>query len=99
MIEFKKINWEFTFKEAKARRKGLKMSQKKLAMMIGISTPTLSDFENGSTTIKVSSFLKIISMLGMLDKTPFDPKPTIKKCSECDQEVENYEDLEEWRDY
>jgi len=65
---FNKINWGNVVDEAKKRRRGLKMTQYKLALMAEVSTPTLQRFERGDKNLKVSSVLKIISCLGMVDE-------------------------------
>lgn len=43
------------------------MTQKKLASLAGVSTPTLSRFENGGKDIQLSSIMGILTVLGMVD--------------------------------
>lgn len=44
------------------------MTQRQLAILAGVSTPTVSRFENGSEDIQLSSATKVLEVLGMLDK-------------------------------
>lgn len=37
-------------------------------MLVGVSTPTISHFENGEKDIQLSSAMRILEMLGLLDK-------------------------------
>lgn len=62
------INWSALIEEAKQRRKQLKLTQQRLAMLAGVSTPTISRFENGEKDVQLSSVLNILGMLGMVDK-------------------------------
>lgn len=59
------LNWQAFVQEAVARRKGQKLSQEKLAVLAGVSKPTLNSFEQGKTSITLDSALKILSSLGM----------------------------------
>jgi len=61
------INWPAIVEEAKQRRKAQNLTQKKLALLANVSTPTLSRFENSSKNIQLSSILNILKTLGMLD--------------------------------
>jgi transcriptional regulator with XRE-family HTH domain len=45
------------------------MTQAKLAMLAGLSTPTISNFENGDENVQISSMLKILSTLDMVDNS------------------------------
>lgn len=65
-----RLNWPELVKEAIKRRKQQKLTQKQLAILIGVSTPTLNSFEQGKTTITLSSALKILGALGMLASPP-----------------------------
>lgn len=62
------FNWSAIVEEAIARRKQQNITQQRLALLAGVSTPTISSFENGATNIELASVLKIIAQLGMLDK-------------------------------
>ncbi len=44
------------------------MTQERLASLAGISTPTVSRFENGIRDITLSSVMKILRVLGMVDE-------------------------------
>jgi transcriptional regulator with XRE-family HTH domain len=46
----------------------LKLTQKQLAALAKVSTPTISRFENDEKDIQLSSVLAIIDVLGMTDK-------------------------------
>jgi transcriptional regulator with XRE-family HTH domain len=73
-----RINWPAVVEEAKQRRKEQKLTQKRLARLAGISTPTISRFESGSEDITVSSVTAILGVLGMLDRRALnfpDPRP------------------------
>src|SRR5580704_3009900 len=62
------INWTDIVCEAKQRRLSQKLTQKKLAKLAGVSTPTLSRFENDEKDIQLSSALRILGMLGLVDE-------------------------------
>ena len=67
--------------EAKQRRKKLKLTQQRLALLVGVSTPTISRFENGEKDIQWSSVLAILSMLGLTDQRSLkfsDPNPELR---------------------
>jgi transcriptional regulator with XRE-family HTH domain len=59
------LNWPTLVKEAIKRRKEQRLSQAKLAVLAGVSKPTLSNFEKGRTNITLQSALKILHMLGL----------------------------------
>lgn len=61
------LNWESLVQEAITRRKEQKLSQESLAVLAGISKPTLNNFEQGKTTITLDSALKILHILGMVE--------------------------------
>lgn len=63
-----RLNWSVIIQEAKQRRKKQKLTQAKLAQISGVSTPTISRFENGEKDIQLSSVISILEMLGMVDK-------------------------------
>ncbi|MBL8637277.1 MAG: helix-turn-helix transcriptional regulator [Alphaproteobacteria bacterium] len=59
------LNWLAFVIEAVKRRKEQKLTQEQLAVLAGISKPTLNSFEQGKTTIKLDSALKILKVLGL----------------------------------
>jgi transcriptional regulator with XRE-family HTH domain len=59
------LNWQGFVIEAVKRRKEQKLTQEQLAVLAGISKPTLNSFEQGKTTIKLDSALKILKVLGL----------------------------------
>lgn len=59
------LNWHAIVKEAIRRRKEQRITQEQLAILAGVSKPTLSHFEAGKTNITLDSALKILKMLGL----------------------------------
>ncbi len=43
------------------------MTQHRLALLAGVSTPTISRFENGEKDLQLSSVMRILSVLGIVD--------------------------------
>lgn len=71
------INWRALVEEAKQRRKEQRLTQKRLATLAGVSTPTISRFESGKKDIQLSSIINILTVLGMIDErnlTFMEPK-------------------------
>lgn len=60
------LNWPELVEEAIKRRKQQKLTQKQLAILADVSSPTLNSFEQGKTNITLASAMKILYMLGML---------------------------------
>ena len=60
-----RLDWQDFVEEAVTRRKEQNLSQKKLAVLAGVSRPTVNDFEQQRTTITLESALKILRCLGM----------------------------------
>ena len=60
-----RLNWSALVEEAIKRRKEQKLTQEQLAVLAGVSKPTLNSFEQGKTTIKLESAIKILRMLGL----------------------------------
>lgn len=63
-----RINWAGLVEEAKQRRKAQKLTQARLAILAGVSTPTVSRFESAETDIQLPTVLSILGVLGMTDK-------------------------------
>jgi len=63
-----RLNWDLLVKEAVKRRKEQKISQHRLAAIVGLSQPTISRFEQQKQDIQLSSALKILDVLGLLEK-------------------------------
>ena len=59
------LNWQGFVQEAVKRRKEQKLTQEQLAILAGVGKPTLNSFEQGKTTIKLDSALKILKVLGL----------------------------------
>jgi len=60
-----RLNWQHLIEEAAKRRKEQKLTQEQLAVLAGVSKPTLNRFENGHTSINLESALKILKVLGL----------------------------------
>lgn len=60
-----RLNWASFVEEAIKRRKEQKLTQEQLAVLAGVSKPTLSSFEQKQTSIKLESALKILRVLGL----------------------------------
>lgn len=58
-------SWQKLVAEAVKIRKEQKISQKRLSAITGISTQTISRFEQGEDDIKLSTALKILETLGL----------------------------------
>lgn len=59
------LNWPALVEEAIKRRKEQNLSQEKLAIIAGVSKPTVSNFEQGHSNITLASALKILKILGL----------------------------------
>jgi len=71
-----RVNWQTIIEEAKQRRKSQKLTQARLAELAGVSTPTISRFENDEKDIQLSSVISILSVLGLVDhRKLIFPKP------------------------
>lgn len=62
------INWPLFVEEAVRRRRGMKLTQKQLATLAKVSTPTVSRFENAEKDLQLSSVLAVLEVLGMSDR-------------------------------
>lgn len=60
-----RLDWKSLVEEAVRRRKEQKLSQKKLAVLAGVSGPTVNAFEQQKVSITLESALKILKCLGM----------------------------------
>lgn len=60
-----RLNWQSFVEEAIKRRKEQRLTQEQLAILVGISKPTLNSFEQGKTTIRLDNALKILKVLGL----------------------------------
>ena len=61
-----RLNWSEFVEEAINRRKRQKLTQKQLAVLAGVSGPTVNRFEQGKTAITLESALKILYCLGLV---------------------------------
>ncbi|MCY3983248.1 MAG: helix-turn-helix transcriptional regulator [Roseovarius sp.] len=62
------LNWQGVVQEAVRRRKEQKLTQEQLAVLAGVSKPTLNGFEQGKTNIRLDNALKILRMLGLSEQ-------------------------------
>jgi transcriptional regulator with XRE-family HTH domain len=60
-----RLNWPELVDEAIKRRKSQHLTQEQLAILVGVSKPTLNRFERGKTTITVENAIKILRALGL----------------------------------
>jgi transcriptional regulator with XRE-family HTH domain len=60
-----RLNWQSIVKEAVKRRKEQRLTQEELAIMAGISKPTLNRFEQGDITISIGNAIKILHILSL----------------------------------
>jgi transcriptional regulator with XRE-family HTH domain len=63
-----RLDWQLLVDEAGRRRKKLGLTQKRLGELAGISTPTVSRFEQAAKDIQLSSALAILEVLGMTER-------------------------------
>lgn len=56
------LNWQELVVEAVKRRK---LTQEQLAVLTGVSKPTLNSFEQGRTSITLATAMKILKCLGL----------------------------------
>lgn len=59
------LNWKNIVKEAVKRRKAQGLTQEQLAILSGVSKPTLNSFEQGRENITLERALKILRALGL----------------------------------
>jgi transcriptional regulator with XRE-family HTH domain len=62
------LNWPVFVEEAVRRRRGMKLTQKQLAALAKVSTPTVSRFENNEKDLQLSTVLALLEVLGMTDR-------------------------------
>ena len=60
-----RLNWSALIQEAINRRKAQRLTQEQLAVLAGVSKPTLNSFEQGKVSIKLDSAVKILTALGL----------------------------------
>src|SRR5579863_4161320 len=63
-----RLNWEVIVAEARKRRKNRGLTQQHLAALAKVGRSTLNRFENQSGDVTLSSVLRILSVLDMLDR-------------------------------
>ena len=60
-----RLNWQALVEEAIKRRKEQSLTQEQLALLAGVSKPTLNTFEQGKLNITLESAMKILKMLAL----------------------------------
>ena len=60
-----RLNWQSLIEEAIKRRKEQHLTQEQLAVLAGVSKPTLNAFEQGKISITLENAIKILRVLGM----------------------------------
>ena len=60
-----RLNWKGLICEAIKRRKEQRLTQEQLAVLAGVSKPTLNRFEQGKANITLESVIKIVRVLGL----------------------------------
>lgn len=63
-----RLNWEAITDEARRRREVRGLTQMHLAALAKVSRSTLSRFENNNGDVQLSSVLRILSVLDMVDR-------------------------------
>lgn len=59
------LDWQIYVEEAIKRRKQRKLTQKELAVIAGVSGPTVARFERQEKNITLHSVFKILYILGL----------------------------------
>lgn len=59
------LDWPNLIEEAIKRRKQQRLTQEQLAILAGVSKPTLNNFERGKTNITLKNAIKILQILGL----------------------------------
>lgn len=62
------LDWPALVKEAITRRKTTRLTQKQLAVLAGVSGPTVTHFEKQNKNITLESAFKILRTLGLLNE-------------------------------
>jgi transcriptional regulator with XRE-family HTH domain len=63
-----RLNWEVIVRQARERRKERGLTQQHLAALANVGRSTLNRFENQSGDVTLSSALRILGVLDMLDR-------------------------------
>ena len=63
-----RLNWELIVRQARGRRKERGLTQQHLAALADVGRSTLNRFENQSGDVTLSSVLRILGVLDMLDR-------------------------------
>ena len=63
-----RLDWKPLVQCAIRRRKEQKLTQKQLAVLAGVSGPTVNAFEQGKTSITLNSAFKILEQLDLLER-------------------------------
>ncbi len=61
-----RLDWQEIVNEAVSRRKQQGLTQKQLAVLSGVSGPTVNSFEQGKLTVTLERAFKILNCLGLV---------------------------------
>jgi len=61
-----RLDWQGIIEEAIKRRKEQRLTQEQLAVLAGVSKPTLNRFEQGKTNVTLENAMKILRILGLM---------------------------------
>lgn len=65
MESIHRLNWQQLVDQAVQRRRSRKLTQNQLAVLAGVSKPTLNAFEQGRQNISVQKLSAILRVLGL----------------------------------
>lgn len=65
-----RLDWPELVNEAIKRRKQQNLTQKQLAILVGVSGPTVNSFEQRKTSVTLESCFNILRFLGLLIEVP-----------------------------
>ena len=60
------LDWPALVQEAVARRKQRRFTQEQMAVLAGVSKPTLNAFEQGKTSLSLSKAFSILTCVGLV---------------------------------
>ena len=60
-----RLDWQAIVEAAVRRRREQGLTQEQLAVLAGVSKPTLNRFEQGRASLRVESALRILRVLGL----------------------------------
>ena len=67
MERYIRLDWQSLVEAAVKKRKAQGLIQKELAVLAGVSKPTLNRFEQGDVSITIKNAMKILKALGLCE--------------------------------